>query len=837
MLRNYIVTAFRHLSRNKIYSLINIVGLGIGLAAAMLILLYVKDEVSYDQFHSQKANIYRMVRRMQNTDGSSAGGDGYSPLIPGERYAANIPEVKGYVRIINNFQDIQRKGSIISQQILLVDPNFLTVFSFPLKSGNPQTALTQPHTIVITEEMAKREFGTADALGKTILVKTDEPANTSANTPASAAPAAFQPYTVTGIAENCPENSSIKFEALALLNPQAPRFAEWQNNWLGGLLNTFLVLTPGADPNRVESRMKNIYETEAHSQLADAHKAGMKWTPQFVLQPLTATHLSKDYPPIDGLVDASSPVFSYILSGIAGFILLIACINFVNLTVARSLRRAKEIGIRKVIGSSRSQLVIRFMGESAVFCIIAFTLAIALVQLLLPLFNELSGKALALSYLLDTRLVAQYIALFLLTAFAAGFYPALVLSGYSPVKTLYGRFTLSGRNGLQHGLVTLQFTLASFLIVATAIIAAQFNYLVHKPLGYDDKNLVIVNNWELNPAKFATLAAALRQSPDVLGVSGRNLGWDNEGGQVEGRPEKINTTIETIDAGYPKLLSIPIVAGRNFSAGYATDSTQSVLVNETFAREAGWSLDGESGAGGSGAGRSGAGGSGGGKLAGALGQNIHVYDKDVRVIGVVKDHYFQPLNVKIKAQIFSLTMGRGVKSMFIKLRPGTEAAALAFIERTFKAYMPLSPFYYSFKDQSNRREYAAEEKWKQILSFGAIVTIFISCIGLFGLAVFAAEKRTREIGIRKVLGASVSGLAATLSTDFLRLVVLALLIAMPLAWLAAGQWLSNYPYRVTLTPWTFLAAAGLVVGIAVLTVATQAVRAARANPVKSLRSE
>jgi putative ABC transport system permease protein len=814
MYRNYLLTALRHLVRNKTYAFINIAGLSLGLAAAMLIMLFVKDEVSYDQFHTQKSQIYRLVRGMYGPDGSVLATDGYSPLIPGPRFTASIPEVKGFVRIENNFQDIKHGTSIQSQQMLLVDSNFFSVFSFPLLQGNPRTALTEPHTIVISEEMARREFGTADALGKTLLIKTNMPATPAADKNNAAAGQnvdPFQPYTVTGVAKNCPQNSSIKFEALTPLDTRSPNLAEWQNNWLGGLLNTFLVLTPGADQHHVEAAMKRVAENEVHAELLAAGKAGTKWTPRFLLQPLTATHLSKEFPPIDGLTDASNPVFSYILSGIATFILLIACINFVNLTVARSVRRAKEIGIRKVIGSSRRQLIIRFLGESAVLCGIAFTLAIGLVQLLLPLFNDLAQKSLSLSYLLDTRLVLEYIGLFILTAFAAGFYPALILSGYNPVKTLYGRFSLGGRNLLQRGLVTLQFALASFLIVATGIIASQFNYLVHKNLGYDDRNLVVVDNWELDPAKFQAIATQLRQSPDILGVSGRNLGWDNEQADAEGQTTQINTTVETIDAGYPSLLSIPLVAGRGFSPGYSTDSTQSVLVNETFAREAGWHEP--------------------------IGRNIRVYDRNVRVIGVVKDHYFQPLNVKIKAQVFSLTMGRGVKSMIIKIRPNSETAVLPFIERTFKAQLPLSPYYYSFKDLDNRNTYAAEARWKDILSFGAIVTIFISCIGLFGLAVFAAEKRTKEIGIRKVLGASVSGLAAILSADFLRLVALALVIAMPLAWLAAGQWLGNYPYRVTLTPLLFVGSATLVIGIAVLTIATQAIRAARANPVKSLRSE
>jgi putative ABC transport system permease protein len=390
------------------------------------------------------------------------------------------------------------------------------------------------------------------------------------------------------------------------------------------------------------------------------------------------------------------------------------------------------------------------------------------------------------------------------------------------VKTLYGRFTLGGRNLLQRSLVTLQFALASFLIIATAIIAAQFNYLVNKNLGYDDKDLIVIYNWELSHGKFQSLTAALKQSPDILGVSGRNAGWDNEQAEAEpdekgrsnqqSQPTEINTTIETIDAGYPSLLSIPIVAGRGFSPDYSNDSANSILVNETFVREAGWKDP--------------------------IGKIVRGRDKKpTRVIGVVKDHYFQPLNVPIKAQVFSLTQGRGLQSIYIKIRPNSEAAVLPFIENTFKTQLPLSPYYYSFKDQANRATYFAEARWKQILSFGAAITIFISCIGLFGLSVFAAEKRVKEIGIRKVLGASVSGLAATLSMDFLRLVVVALLVALPLAWIAAGQWLAGYPYRVTLSPWTFVGAAALVTGIAAATVSAQAIKAALANPVKSLRSE
>jgi putative ABC transport system permease protein len=829
MYRNYILTTFRHLFRNKIYSLINIAGLSLGLAAAMLILLFVRDEHSYDQFHDKKALIYRVVRRMFNPDGSTFASDGYSGLLQGPRFTANIPGIRGYVRVVNNYQDIRRSGlagrgatetrlaDIRSQQILRVDSNFLTVFSFPLLQGNPATALSQPHTLVITEDMARREFGTVNAIGRTLEVKTKSPAE-----PASS----FTPYSITGVAKNCPQNSSIKFEALTPIDIASSNFASW-SGWTAVFLNTFVVLDPNADPRKVEARMQRVYETEAAPELAAGkvavEKAGGKMrSDRYLLQPLTAMHLSTDYPPIDGLTDASNPTFSYILSGIAGFVLLIACINFINLTVARSLRRAKEIGIRKVIGSSRGQLIVRFLGESIALCAIAFTLAIVLVEALLPLFNDLAQKSLSLSYLSDTGLIFEYLGLFALTAFAAGFYPALVLSGYDPVKTLYGRFTLGGRNLLQRGLVTLQFALASFLIITTGIIAAQFNYLISKNLGYDDKNLVIIYNWELGAGKFQILANALKQSPDILGVSGRNAGWDNTQANAEpqpasptrrppkNQPAAINTTIETIDAAYPALLSIPIVAGRGFSPDRSTDSSN-VLVNETFARQAGWKEP--------------------------IGRKIQVRDHTVSVIGVVKDHYFQPLNVPIKAQIFSLTLGRGIQSLYIRIRPNSATTALPFIQKVFRTGLPLSPYYYSFMDENNRNTYAAEARWKSILGFGAAITIFISVIGLFGLSVFAAEKRLKEVGIRKVLGASVSGLAAMLCGDFLRLVVIALLLAIPLSILAAHQWLAGYPNRISLGPVNFVWPAALVTCIAAFTVGTQAIKAALSNPVKSLRSE
>jgi putative ABC transport system permease protein len=797
MYRNYLITALRHLFRHKVYSFINIAGLSFGLASAMLILLFIKDELSYDRFHKQGDHIYRVVRRMHNpSGGASFFSDGYTGLAEGPGFAAEVPGIKGFVRIINNYQDIKKGTDIQSHQILLVDSNFFTTFSFPLIAGDPATALRQPHTLVVSEEFARLKFGTTDALGKILQVKTDS---------------GFRPYTVTGVARTCPENSSIKFAAVSPIESDLSKI-DPLHSWFDVHLNTFVVVDPHADLHQVNAQMYRVYKQKEEIVRATIKdKSKTDWHDEYVLDPLFAMHLSKEYPPIDGLTDASSPVLSYILSGIALFILLIACINFVNLTIARSLRRAKEIGIRKVIGSSRQQLIVRFLGESFFLCLIAFVLAVGLVQALLPLFNTLSGKELSLAYLSGPWLIAAFFALYGGTALAAGFYPAVILSGYDPVQTLYNRFAIGGRNLLQKSLVTFQFALASFLIMATGIIAAQFNFLIKQPLGYDDKNLVLVNQWGMNTAQFTSIADELRQSPDVVGVGGRNLGWDNEQAKISGTDIQVNTTIETIDNNYLPLLKIPLVAGRNFSPDYPADSTQSVLVNETFVREAGWKEP--------------------------IGKTFNVYDKTVRVVGVIRDHYFQPLQWKLKAQVFSLTLGRGIAGFFIKNRPKSEAKVLPFIEKTFKTRMPDNAFYFGFKDQENRANYETESRWKQMVQFGAIVTILISAIGLFGLSVFAAEKRIKEIGIRKVLGASVGGLVAGLSTDFLRLVVLALLISLPTARWAATKWLANYPYHCNLSVWLFAGTALLVMAIAVATVGFQALKAALANPVQSLRAE
>jgi putative ABC transport system permease protein len=797
MLKSYLKTALRNLSRNKAYSLINISGLSIGLASAMLIMLYIKDEVSYDRFHKDVSSIYRVVSKRSIPGDSVVNMNPYTGYFQGPRFTAAIPEITAFVRLQSDRRDLKKGTEVSSQEVFYADSSFFSVFTFPLIKGNGKDALKDPNSVVVSEEMAIKQFGSTDAIGKTLLLKDGE---------------VFSPYLVTGIARKQPENSSVKFDVL--LPMIVSKDEEATNlNWLNSFMNTFVVLKKGADANKVTVKMQQVFDQESKEAMSVAkEKFGFKDKITQMLQPFTSMHLSTDLQADNGLVGSSNPMFSYILTGIAIFVLLIACINFINLTVARSVKRAKEIGIRKVVGGDRKQLMMQFLGESFVLSFAAFILAIALVQLVLPLFNELSNKKLALVYLTDGWLVGAYFVLFILTSLIAGFYPAIVLSGYQPVQTLYSRFTLSGKNYLQKSLVVLQFSLASFLIIATMVIYSQLNYLTTTDLGYDDNNLVVVGNRGMSLKDVNTFRAELLQNKNIIQVAPKNNGMWTTIARINGETE-INFAYETVDEKYLPVMKIPIVKGRNFSPEFTADSLNSVMVNESFVITAGWKDP--------------------------VGKEVNFWyeNRKLKVVGVVKDHHYEALNTKIKPQMFRITSGKHYGKLIMRIQPGTETTSLKFIENLYKRLYPLSPYSYTFMEEQNRKKYEAEDKWKQIIFFSAILTIFISCIGLFGLSVLSAEKRVKEIGIRKVLGASVRQVVSILSTDFLKLVILALVLAVPLAWIASNQWLQNYPYRTSLNWKLFASGAILVIAIAFFTISFQAIRAAVSNPVKSLKSE
>ncbi|MCU0470431.1 MAG: ABC transporter permease, partial [Arcicella sp.] len=784
----------RNLLRNKVFSFINIAGLSIGLACCMLIVLYTKDEVSYDRFHKNVDNIYRIVSTETSPEGK-VNKFGITGMVPGPTFARQIPEIDKFVRLQGERFNIKKGTDVIAQEAHKVDSSFFSIFTFDFVEGSPKTALKDPQSIVVTEEIATKYFGKKSALGKTLSIDYD---------------GGFQPFTIAGVIKKAPQNSSIKVELLMPLH----RDKKHDNQWINFFLNTFVTLKPLANPKTVEAKFARIYAHEAKEQLVDAKKTWNYTSKiQYGLQPMLAMHLSTDFKSQNGLYDDSNPMYSYVLMGLAAFLLLIACINFINLTVARSVKRGKEIGIRKVVGGDRKQLVWQFMGESFVLSLIAFLLAIILVELTLPIFNSLANKALSISYLFDYKLITIYFLLFILTGFLAGIYPALVLSSFRPVDTLYGRFKFSSRNYLQKGLVIFQFSLAAFMMMATLILYYQFDFLTHQDLGYDDKNIVMVETGRMTRTQTDVFRTELLKNPDIQRVAPRNNGEWFTLANVNNKQE-ITFAMDIIDHDYLPTFKIPIKQGRNFSKNFPSDSSQSILVNEAFVKEAGWKNP--------------------------IGQTVDFFfnKRKYQVVGVVKDYHYASLYDKINPQLFTTDPQRSDFSLLnIKIKPTNTPATLKYIEKLFKQLQPTRPYAYAFKDESNFKQYEKEAKWKQIITFSAILIMFISCIGLFGLATLSAEKRTKEIGIRKVLGASASTIATMLTKDFLKLVLIAVIIAFPIAWFLGDKFLADYPYRVELNGWMFGSVALILVFITILTISYQALKSALANPVKSLRTE
>jgi len=764
----------------------------------MLIFLYTKDEISFDRFHKNKAQLYRIIQTW-NFGQDSPQNIGITTSIVGETFAKEIPEVQLYVRINGEAVTVKKKNDVFTENPLFVDDNFFSVFTFPLLQGNKKTALKDLHSVVLSKNMAIKYFGTEDVIGETMQIKRGDE---------------FENYIVTAIAENTPQNSTIKADMFLSIKNDLKTPG---NDWLGGNLNTFLLLSPQANVQMVESKMQRIFDKNTKNFLAKAEKEqGAALKIKLALQPLTDIHLSKKAGPDNGMSDGSKSAYSYILTCIAIFILIIACINFINLAVAQSLKRSKEIGIRKVVGGTRSQLIKQFLAESFLVSLIAFVIGIILTIVLLPFFNELANKKLSLSYLSDGYLYVGYFLLLLITSFIAGFYPSLVLSAFQPVKVLYGRQKMMSKNLLTKSLIVLQFALAIFLIIGTIAVNNQVNYLLHTDLGYDSRNLVRIDLPNSNtsnklPALFKN---ELGRQPNILTVAARNGGRNISGAKANGK----NLTIEfnKIDDKYLPAFKIPIVTGRNFSPDYPADSNNSVIVNESFVKEAGW------------------------KINNAVGQTINFMDEKNRpatIIGVIKDYHFASLKEKITPELFSMDSTASYGQVWVKIDPNNIPEALTLLESTFKKLVPFFPYSYQFMDDINAKNYETQAKWKQIISIASGLFIFISCMGLLGLVMLSIEQRTKEIGIRKVLGAAVSRIMMLISKEFIVLILIAFVVATPVGYYFIHKWLQDFAYRINISWWMFPLAGVSVIIIALMTLSYQAIKAAFANPAKSLRTE
>ena len=793
MLRNYLKIAFRNLVRNKVFSFINIAGLSIGLACCMLIFLYTKDEVSFDRFHQKKDNLYQLTCK-EILKGGKEFTYGIAAMVQGPSFQAEIPEIEACVRVQENNFIIKKGNETFYEDASWVDENFFSVFSFPLLEGDPKTALKDIHSIVLTDEIAEKYFGKADPIGKTLELEIRDK---------------FESFVVTGIAKKSPQNSSIKFKILLSYNYQEAK--NHDEHWLNLGYPTYFVLNPKANVKAVVAKMAAVFTSKAGKEMEDEKKRGYDGTMIYGIAPFLEMHLN---PEIGAIRQASNPIYSYILSGIALFILLIACINFVNLTVAQSLRRGKEIGIRKVVGGQRKQLILQFLGESFLLCFIAFSLAFVLAQAALPIFNDLANKRLELGYLFDYQLIAGFVTLFFLTVFAAGFYPALVLSGFDPVKTLYNRFQFLGKNYLSKGLVVFQFSLATFMLITTFFIYNQFNFLTHKSLGYNDKNLLILHvGQDDNRKLMKTFENEFAKISGVQSFASRQNGYWGTNSKANGRD--IPVAFEHVDENYLPTLQIPLAEGRNFSKDFPADSTNSVLVNEAYVKEAGWKGSG-------------------------LGKTVDFFNgraTKLLIVGVVKDYHFGSLKERIQPQLFTAQPDMSFGRFLLRIDPKSKPKTIAAIEKVYRSLVPYRPFKYDFMDDLNYQNYESEANWKQIIGLGAILMIFIACIGLFGLTMLSIQQRSKEIGIRKVLGASILSITALLSKNFVSLVLIAFVVAIPSAWYATNKWLENFAYKIEISWQVFALAALLTITIALLTVSYQAIRAALMNPVKSLKTE
>jgi putative ABC transport system permease protein len=632
---------YRNLWKSKLYSTINIAGLALGLTCCMLIVLYNKDEKSYDQFHKNKNQLHRVVATTSNDKETQKLGISNSPAGPA--FKEELPEVKAFVRVENDYAVVKNGNEVFGQDIVNADSNFFSVFSFPLIAGNAAAVLKDPNSLVITDEMALKYFGTTDAIGKVLEFKNRDK---------------FEPRTVTGIAKRSPQNSSIKFD---MLRP----FTDGSTEWIGFYLSTYILLDEKANADAVAAKFDNIFLARAKDELKMAReKFDFKDKVHFGLRPFTAIHLDTEYDQVN-IKDGSKPIYSYILSGIAIFILLIACINFINLKLAHSLQRAKEIGVRKVIGSQRRQLIKQFLGESFLLSLIAFVMAVALTLLVLPVFNELSNKRLSFSTLLDTKLLIAYILLFLITGFVAGFYPALVLSGFNPLQTIYNRQKFTGKNYLTKSLVVFQFALATFLIITTVMVYAQFNFITHKDLGYNDSNTVLLDLGRgANQQKIAVLKNELAKDPAVKMVAASDGNGNITIGKVDGK--EMDFAYKRMDENYLTALQIPIVNGRNFSESFPGDSMSSVVINETFAKQAGWDDP--------------------------IGKQVDFFwdnNRKVTVVGVVKDYHFESLQSKIMPLLFVADPHFKLGQLVVKLNPANIAPAMTTIAETYKKIFPL----------------------------------------------------------------------------------------------------------------------------------------------------
>ena len=788
MLKNYLTVALRSLRRQKGYAAINLLGLAVGVACCLFLLLYVRDELSYDRFHENADSIYRVNLYVEELGGEI----GLTPTIVAPLFQREFPEVEAATRI-EAHNGVVRVGDRVFDEdaFYFADSTFFQVFTHPLLQGDMRAALTRPNTVVLTTSTARRYFGEVDPVGRTILRNND------------------QEFEVTGVMADVPAQSHYHFDFLA-------SFASrdyWATNEMWGSANffTFVKLRPGASAAVLQQKIDAL--------IARLEAAGEE-PRNPVLEPLTDIHLRSDV--AYDLDPTGDITYVYGFATVAFLILLIACINYMNLATARSSQRAKEVGLRKSLGAFRGQLIRQFYSESALLTLGGLLLAVVLVAIGLPWFNTISGKALSFSDLLTPSLGLLILGIFLVVSLVAGSYPAFYLSRFEPVRVLRGRVRAGrGASWLRQGLVVLQFSISAVLIVGTLIVMNQMRFIGSHNLGFDKEHLVALPLTDpILREQFPAMEEALTQSPHIVSAVAVNqipgqLGWTSQF-LGEGMDEADAFLIKGMptDAAVVEGLGLEIIAGRGFPENPPIPDSVSYqfLVNEATLGRVGWTPEE------------------------ALGRRVTIDGRGGEILGVVRNFHFRSLHEAIEPLAIWF-WPQEANHLIVRLAPGDTRAGMDHLEAVWGQFASHRPFSYRFLDDVYDQLYRNEQQLGQIAGVFAFLAIFVACLGLFGLVSFTAEKRTREIGIRKVLGASVMGLVGLLSKDFLALVAVAFVLAIPVAWYAMSRWLDGFAYRIDLGPGVFLLAGGLALVVALATVSVQALRAATADPVQSLRYE
>ena len=799
MFANYIKIAFRNLWKHKVYSLINISGLAIGIACCFLILLYIQHELSYDRYNQNIERMYRLIETFQ----LSSGEDQYpSASFP---VAAALNEHFGEDITVTRFYKVFKQTPYLSygenrfyeSKFFFADSTVFDIFTFEFIEGNPQTALKQPYSIVITEDMAQKYFQGEPALGKLIRFEGE------------------LDYKVTGVIKNVPENSHLTFDFLAAMMDMETVFkltdtpVDWLNSMYWNPCYTYLLLKEGVLQQSIDTQFPEFVNKYFPEYIRDKIS--------FHLEPLADTHLYTDTD--ESIAQHGDIVYIYIFGLIAAFILLIACINFMNLSTARSAMRAKEVGLRKVLGAFRGQLIRQFLGEAIVLSILATIISIVLIEMFLPQFNAIAGKQITLDYLGNDLFILGLFAVAFSVGIIAGSYPAFFLSAFKPVSVLKGGRSTGaiGRSPLlRKGLVVLQFSISIILIIATIIVFQQLHFLRNNQLGFDKAHTVV---FSLRGTDFREHPLALKNKLLThSAISGVTVSSDVPGPLIhfypfrpEGSDETIDLPAYYVDHDFIKTMDINLLQGRDFSSDIASDTTEAFIINETAMKRFGWTE--------------------------AAGKGFQFgSNRKGQVIGVIEDINYGSLK-DLAGPLVLHIWPQWYEFLFVKVTPGNMAETLPFIEKTWTTFTNGRPLNYFFLDENLNKMYRPEEQLSNIFGYFSGLAILIACLGLFGLASFSAERRIKEIGIRKVLGASVSNVVLLLSKEFTLLVLIANIVAWPLAYFSMNFWLQDFAYRVDIGWWVFALAGGLALLIAILTVSSHAIKTALTNPVEALRYE